>query len=1535
MIRETLNSGSTDAYVNFYGGKAVFTVRSSTGSNAGGGTSMSGTLPFWVKLTRTGNSFMGYASQDGENWTQLGSSQTVSMAQSVYIGLDMDSDASAVATAKFDNVSINSTASPAPVITSVSATTGSVGSQVVISGSGFGASQGNSVVMLNGVAVTINSWSATSITFTIPAGATSGELLVAVAPSMNDSNFVMFTVETTPLPSPWLDEDIGVTGAYGSAGYSNGTFTLKAAGASIGQGTADAIHFVYQPLSGDGSVIARVVSESGGNSSYEAAGVMIRESVNPGATEASLVYYGGNAHFGVRSTTGGSATSVSYMACALPCWVQVVRSGNVFAAYASTNGLNWTQLGTNQTISMATSAYSGLPADSAITSQIATSTLDTVSSVPGRTSPVAPAISSISPTNGGLGYSVTINGANFGASQGSSTVAFNGTNATSITSWSNTQIVALVPTGATTGQVCVTVASVPSLSNPTFTVYNPVISGITPPAAQVGGTVTVSGTGFGSGQSNQIAFNGTTGTYVTSWSDTSITVMVPMGATTGPVTVTNNGVTSAGSQFTVLEALSVNSISPVIGPAGSSVTISGAGFGATQSTSSFSFYGGVATTITSWSDTQIVAIVPTVAGSGSVSITVAGQTAYGPSFTQNATSQTTDSLGNTSSYTVTLIGGQWLLTSATGTGCSSCTVRGVVQDVYDSNGNLLTTTDEAGHTTTRTYDSNFDVLSSSQPLNSNTTATTSYTYNSLGEVLTATDPLGNVTTNTYDSHGNLLTVTSPAPAGGVAASVTTFTYNSLGELTTITDPLGHVSTLTYTTAGLIATITDAQSNVTTYAYDSHGNRTSVTDPAGNVTTFAYDSGDRLTTITYPPAQSGQSSTTVTFTYDSRGRRTSATDQNGKTTTYVYDDADRLTSVTDAATNVTTYAYDTENNLLSITDANSHTTSFAYDAFSRVTQTTFPSNLSEFYAYDAISNLTSKTDRKANTIQYVYDALNRLTQKSYPDSSTVAYVYDLAGKVTQVNDPSGTYGFSYDNMDRLTGTTAQYSFLTGTTFTNAYTYDAASNRTGYTAPDGSTNTYTYDTLNRLTALANSWAGSFGFSYDALSRRTQMTRPNGVNTNYTYDSLSRLLSVLHQTGASTIDGATYTVDATGNRTSKTDQMAGVTSNYSYDAIYELTQVTQAASQTESYTYDPLGNRLSSLTVPTSSYNASNQLTSNSNATYTYDNNGNTLNKTDSTGTTSYTWDFENRLMSVTLPGTGGTVTFKYDPMGRRIYKSFSAGTTSVYAYDGDDLIEETNASGGVVARYTQTTDKIDEPVAMLRSGATSYYQADGLGSITSLSSTAGALAQTYTFDSFGKQVSSSGSLINPFQFTSREFDTETNLYYFRERYYDPQPGRFLSEDPAWFDAGINFYTYVRNNPINFTDPSGLYTTSPEVPLPLPPALDKFMKCMDGCTGREQHVNATTNGKHSDPGHAAGTTVDIRPVGTPSQGPNGVYCCAGKCGAPYLLDERKLHTKYGAGPHYHIQLVPPLHPSPNAPNSIPDTPECKPGQKCDANK
>ena len=193
-----------------------------------------------------------------------------------------------------------------------------------------------------------------------------------------------------------------------------------------------------------------------------------------------------------------------------------------------------------------------------------------------------------------------------------------------------------------------------------------------------------------------------------------------------------------------------------------------------------------------------------------------------------------------------------------------------------------------------------------------------------------------------------------------------------------------------------------------------------------------------------------------------------------------------------------------------------------------------------------------------------------------------------------------------------------------------------------------------------------------------------------------------------------------------------------------------------------------------------------------------------------TTTYAWDYENRLSSVTLPGSGGTVSFKYDPFGRRIYKS-SSSATSIYAYDGDNLVEEANAAGAVVARYSQTQN-IDEPLAMLRAGATSYYHADGLGSVTSLSNAAGSIANTYTYDSFGKLTASTGSLTNTFRYTAREFDAESNLYFLRARYYDQSTGRFLSEDPIGFEGGFNLYEYGEDNPTDLSDPFGWQSTIP---------------------------------------------------------------------------------------------------------------------------
>jgi len=263
---------------------------------------------------------------------------------------------------------------------------------------------------------------------------------------------------------------------------------------------------------------------------------------------------------------------------------------------------------------------------------LAAATFDNVSTSGGEPTP-SPVITSISPTVGTVGTSVTINGHYFGATQGSGSVLFNSAAATSVTSWTDSQIVVHVPSTATTGPLTVVANGLGSNTNFTFTFYNPVITSITPSAAPVGGTVTVAGSGFGSiqGQST-VDFNNLSPSGG-SWSDTSITVQVPANATSGAVTVVRGGIASNAVSFTVLESTSVTGLSPASGPIGTSVVISGTGFGPTQSNSSLSFYGAAATSITSWSDTSITATVPTGVSSGPISVTVAGNTVFGAAFT--------------------------------------------------------------------------------------------------------------------------------------------------------------------------------------------------------------------------------------------------------------------------------------------------------------------------------------------------------------------------------------------------------------------------------------------------------------------------------------------------------------------------------------------------------------------------------------------------------------------------------------------------------------------------------------------------------------------------------------------------------------------------------------------------------------------------------------------------------------------------------------------------------------------------------------
>ncbi len=270
--------------------------------------------------------------------------------------------------------SIDLSQTSAPSITSLSPSSGSVGTAVTISGANFGASQGTSTVSVNGTAATPTSWSASAIAVLIPNGTTTGPIVVTV--NNVASNGATFTVVTSNLPAPWLSQDVGSPSVAGQATYSSGTFTVLGAGSDI-WGSTDQFRFVYQPLTGDGEIVARVASVEN-KDAWSKAAVMIRGDLTANAAYAMAAVTSLNGTiFQSRSSAGGASTFTTGTTAGAPQWIRVVRSGNTLSGYYSADGLTWAALGTS-TVTIGSTVYVGLAVTSHNPAAAATATFANV-----------------------------------------------------------------------------------------------------------------------------------------------------------------------------------------------------------------------------------------------------------------------------------------------------------------------------------------------------------------------------------------------------------------------------------------------------------------------------------------------------------------------------------------------------------------------------------------------------------------------------------------------------------------------------------------------------------------------------------------------------------------------------------------------------------------------------------------------------------------------------------------------------------------------------------------------------------------------------------------------------------------------------------------------------------------------------------------------------------------------------------------------------------------------------------------------------
>jgi RHS repeat-associated protein len=661
------------------------------------------------------------------------------------------------------------------------------------------------------------------------------------------------------------------------------------------------------------------------------------------------------------------------------------------------------------------------------------------------------------------------------------------------------------------------------------------------------------------------------------------------------------------------------------------------------------------------------------------------------------------------------------------------------------------------------------------------------------------DPVGRVTTYTYDASGeHLMSITDLKGTTGFTyvigqgaarehalQSITYpdsthryYEYDAGGRLSRRYRDGGTESvTFTYSLLGGV-TATDAAENITRFLDYESGHLGQLTDPLGATTSFDYDQARNLISTNGPQGFA------YSYGYDSRGNRTQVIDPQGYVISLAYGANARLTALTDTRGNRTQYEHDSNFNLSGIT---------------------YPNGSREQFSYDVRGNLTRKVNRRGQAISFTYDTHNLLRRKTYRDGSQVDYTYDGHRNRITATDSTGTTNFTYDTADRL----RQIDFPNGRFL--HFTYDIGGRRTRLEDPSGVAVNYGYDPAGRLAGLSDgSGQPLVNYIYDAVGRLARKNMGNGTYTTYDYDGAGRLLHLINYApGGSILSRFDYTYDALGRRTSMTT-LDGLWT-YQNDVSGQLTSITLPGGRTIQYVYDAAGNRMSVTDNGLTTNYTSNSLDQYLNAgvtAYTYDADGNLTSKIEGTNTWTTTYDDENRLTAMTHPQ--GSWSYEYDALGNRV-ASVRNGQRTEYLVDPFDLgnvVAEYGGSGNLLARYSHGQGLVNRTDA---SQGTFYFNFDGSSNTSEITSSTGGILNRYSYLPYGEKISSTISLANPFTFVGQfgVMDGGEPLYFMRNRWYAPDLGRFVQNDPLKIAGGdVNLYRYVGNSPVNFIDSSGLF-------------------------------------------------------------------------------------------------------------------------------
>ncbi|TQV82933.1 RHS repeat-associated core domain-containing protein [Aliikangiella coralliicola] len=739
---------------------------------------------------------------------------------------------------------------------------------------------------------------------------------------------------------------------------------------------------------------------------------------------------------------------------------------------------------------------------------------------------------------------------------------------------------------------------------------------------------------------------------------------------------------------------------------------------------------------------------------------------------------------------------------------------------YDSYGRFQTgRKNSLGHSETLSHEPLLGKLSQQTDAN---LLTTRYSYDAFGRVVLQTSPSGEQVRTSYFK----CDLTCPGDAvyfiredgSGKASKVDYF------------DRLGRVIRNQVSGFDGNAIYVDTQ-------FNGQGEKYRISEPhfAGSsaiFTVFNYDALQRITTQTAP----GNRVTRHQY----QGLETTITNAKNQTAKRVVDARGRLVTSYDDSNKALTYQYDGFGNVIQSSDPENNRITMRYDIRGNKTQITEGDTGTTNYTYNGLGEMLTQQDAKQQWVRSSYDKLGRVSRVISPEGTTI-YQYDTAafgvGQLDYVRGPNGNKeSYHYDSFGRLSEVIRQ---IDNESFPSSRTHNRAGHVDSYTYPTGFAVRHAYNAdgyQTKLTSKDKSHTYWQAKRVNARGQIEQVSLGNGINTTKSYRSDTGWLESIQSTGAlkfgkklsSSVQSLSYRYDSLGNMEYRADATQGVSESFIYDNLNRLTRATVSGQSAIVVNYDDIGNITYKSDVGNYTYDSQrpHAVVRAGNRYFSYDANGNRISHASDLSSGSFgSVVFSSFNKARRISNNGSLVEFEYGPLNHRVKKTDTqAAQTKTTIYVEGRYERETS---GNEVKHIHFIQQGSETIAIYtesnnaQSGIesnTKYLHKDHLGSIESVTDEAGTLLERLSFDAWGKRRQSNWkpsekvSSIITRGFTGHEQLDTVKLIHMNGRLYDAEIGRFVSADPQVKTPedlqSLNRYSYVNNNPLSYTDPSGYF-------------------------------------------------------------------------------------------------------------------------------